>query len=105
MTARPAKPVSVTAWPTLPRVVARSYPAGCSSPGERTEQRTLAPLVPADALEATRPAFAASVAASNPIGQRQMMTRFGLGRTQERKLCQSMLADSDGQDSGDGSHS
>ena len=76
--------------------------ARCPVPGERTGQRTLVPFVPADALDAARAAFAASVAASNPISQRQMMTRFGLTRTQERKVRHSVLAQSNGHDACDG---
>jgi len=37
----------------------------------------VAQVAPADAEHAARLALAASIAASNPISQRQMMTRFG----------------------------
>jgi hypothetical protein len=99
----------ISAWPAVAFIgsaemaLSMIRSARCSFPDERTGQRTLVPFVPADALEAARAAFAASVAASNPISQRQMMTRFGLTRTQERKVRQSVLAQSNGHDSGDSS--
>jgi Protein of unknown function (DUF2637) len=99
----------ISAWPAVAFIgsaemaLSMIRSARCSFPDERTGQRTMVPFVPADALEAARAAFAASVAASNPISQRQMMTRFGLTRTQERKVRQSVLADSNGHDSGDSS--
>jgi hypothetical protein len=52
--------------------------------------------VAADAESAARAALAASVAAGNPISQRQLMTRFGLTRTAERKVRQDVLATSNG---------
>lgn len=51
---------------------------------------------PADSQHAARLALAASVAAGNPISQRQIMTRFGLTRTAERKVRQAVLAGSNG---------
>ncbi len=51
---------------------------------------------PADSRHAARLALAASVAAGNPISQRQLMTRFGLTRTAERKVRQEVLAGSNG---------
>jgi hypothetical protein len=50
--------------------------------------------VAADAESAARLALAASVAAGNPLSQRQLMTRFGLTRTAERKVRQAVLTDS-----------
>jgi hypothetical protein len=99
----------ISAWPAVAFIgsaemaLSMIRSARCSSPDERTGQRTLVPFVPADALEAASAAFAASVAASNPISQRQMIARFGLTRTQERKARQSVLAESNGHGSGDGS--
>ena len=55
----------------------------------------LAPVA-GDAESAARAALAASVAASNPLSQRQMMTRFGLTRAAERKVRQAVLAGSNG---------
>jgi len=51
---------------------------------------------PADSVHAARLALAASIAGGNPISQRQMMTRFGLTRTVERKVRQAVLAESNG---------
>jgi hypothetical protein len=99
----------ISAWPAVAFIggaemaLSMIRSSKSSLPVGDTEQRTLVPFVPADALEAARAAFAASVAASNPISQRQLMTRFGLTRTQERKVRQSVLAQSNGHDSGDSS--
>ena len=54
------------------------------------------PTVAADAQAAARLALAASVAAGNPISQRQLMTRFGLTRPAERKVRAGVLAASNG---------
>jgi Protein of unknown function (DUF2637) len=56
----------------------------------------LTQVVPASSEHAAQMALAASVAAGNPISQRQMMTRFGLTRTAERKVRQAVLAESNG---------
>lgn len=56
--------------------------------------------VAADAESAARTALAASVAAGNPISQRQLMTRFGLTRIAERKVRQAVLAGSNGHSEG-----
>jgi hypothetical protein len=56
----------------------------------------LAPVA-ADAEHAARLALAASIAAGNPVSQRQLMTRFGLTRAAERKVRQAVLAESNGQ--------
>ena len=52
--------------------------------------------VAADAEHAARLALAASVAAGNPVSQRQLMSRFGLTRTAERKVRQAVLTASNG---------
>jgi hypothetical protein len=52
--------------------------------------------VAADAESAARAALAASVSASNPISQRQLMTRFGLTRAQATRVRQAVLADANG---------
>jgi hypothetical protein len=56
---------------------------------------TAAQVAP-DAESAARTALAASVAAGNPLSQRQLMTRFGLTRTAERKVRQAVTAASNG---------
>ena len=48
--------------------------------------------VAADAESAARAALAASIAAGNPLSQRQLMTRFKLTRTAERKVRQDVAA-------------
>jgi hypothetical protein len=46
-----------------------------------------------DAEQAARHALAASIAAGNPISQRQLMARFGISRTTERKVRQEVTAE------------
>jgi hypothetical protein len=53
-------------------------------------------IAPTDSEHAARLAIAASVAAGNPLSQRQVMTRFGISRTAERKVRASVLAESNG---------
>jgi Protein of unknown function (DUF2637) len=53
-----------------------------------------------DAEHAARLALAASVAAGNPLSQRQLMTRFGLTRTRERKVREAVAAESNGHPAG-----
>ena len=45
------------------------------------------PVVPASVHEAARAAFAASVAGGNPIKETQLAARFGIPRSQARKIC------------------
>jgi hypothetical protein len=52
--------------------------------------------VATDADHAARLALAASISAGNPLSQRQLMTRFGLTRTRERKVRESVAAASNG---------
>jgi hypothetical protein len=51
---------------------------------------------PADSEHAARLALAASVGAGNPISRRQLMTRFGLTRTAERKVRQEVITGANG---------
>ena len=53
-------------------------------------------IAPADAEHAARLALAASVAAGNPLSQRQVMTRFGISRTAERKVRALVLSGANG---------
>jgi hypothetical protein len=54
------------------------------------------PQVARDAEQAAHIALAASVAAGNPLSQRQLMTRLGLSRAAERKVRQAVTAESNG---------
>jgi len=94
--------VIVSTWPAVSFVLAvevaigmvhraRKQGAGLVSPVSGP-----APAVAADAESAARAALAASAAAGNPLSQRQLMTRFGLTRTTERKVRQAVLAESNG---------
>ncbi len=69
---------------------ARPQPAASQLAGTVTQ------TAPADSEHAARLALAASMAAGNPISQRQLMARFGLTRTAERKVRQAVLAGSNG---------
>jgi Protein of unknown function (DUF2637) len=58
------------------------------------------PTVAADAEHAAQLALAASVAAGNPLSQRQIMSRFGITRTAERKVRTEVLSASNGHPAG-----
>lgn len=57
---------------------------------------TIPAQIAQDAESAARIAFAASVAGGNPLSQRALMTRFGLGRAAATRVRQSVLAESNG---------
>jgi hypothetical protein len=61
-----------------------------------TDLAAPAQSAPVDSEHAARLALAASVTAGNPLSQRQVMTRFGLTRTAERKVRQAVLAEANG---------
>ncbi len=71
-----------------------------SAPGTDAQPATPLPALtqfaPANTEHAAQLALSASVAAGNPISQRQMMARFGLSRAAERKVRQSVLAEANG---------
>jgi hypothetical protein len=68
------------------------------APAEIAEAEQVLTQVAADAESAAGAALAASFAAGNPLSQRQVMTRFGLGRATERKVRQAVTAQSIGHD-------
>jgi hypothetical protein len=73
----------------LKRVVAHhAAPAG--------QPDAILATVAADAETAAQAALAASVAASNPLSQRQLMERFALSRAQERKVRQAVTVAANG---------
>jgi len=90
----------VAAWPALALVGSYELLMWLVRTGAAAAQRSgpdRVPVpVPADAESAARLALAASIAASNPISQRQLMERFALTRAQERALRQSVLAEMNG---------
>ena len=65
--------------------------------GAPAEPDAILATVAADAETAAQAALAASVAASNPLSQRQLMERFGLSRAQERTVPQSVTMATNGQ--------
>ena len=94
--------IIVSGWPPVAliavvEVLARMLRSTGSTvePVAQTPTQFASP-VPADAQAAAKLALAASVAAGNPISQRQMMARFGLTRTAESKVRQAVLAESNG---------
>jgi hypothetical protein len=54
------------------------------------------PAVPGDVEQAVRAAYAASVAAGQPLSQRAMAERFGLSRRRVSQLITSISAESNG---------
>jgi hypothetical protein len=98
----------ISAWPAVAFIGAAEMAIGMVR-RSRTDARAgdgIPPTVPAlaqiaqDAESAARAALAASITASNPLSQRQLMTRFGLTRTAERKVRQAVLAEANGHEPG-----
>jgi len=68
---------------------ARVPRAGTSGP--------VVPAVPGDVGQAVRAAYAASVAAGQPLSQRTMAERFGLSRRKVSQLITTIAVDGNGQ--------
>ena len=62
----------------------------------QTAPGVVLPGVAADAESAAQAALAASVAAGNPVSQRQLIARFGITRTAERRVRQAVLSGANG---------
>jgi len=58
--------------------------------------RSVVPEVPGDVEQAVRAAYAASVAAGQPLSQRAMAERFGLSRRRVSQLITSVTVESNG---------
>lgn len=90
----------ISAWPAVAFIGAAEMALGMVRRARARTQISAPggdlPTVAADAQAAAKLALAASIAAGNPVSQRQLMTRFGLTRTQERKVRQNVLAGSNG---------
>lgn len=52
--------------------------------------------IPSTVIEAAKASYAATVAAGNPLTQNQLITRFGLTRSQASKVRHSALAQANG---------
>jgi hypothetical protein len=57
---------------------------------------TIGPTVPGDVEQAVRAAYAASVAAGQPLSQRALAERFGLSRRKVSQLITSLSIESNG---------
>jgi Protein of unknown function (DUF2637) len=93
--------VVVSTWPAVSFVLAVEVAIGMVHRARAvqvygTTSEHAAAEVAADAEHAARLALAASVAAGNPLSQRQLMTRFGLSRTRERKVREAVSAGANG---------
>jgi hypothetical protein len=93
--------ITVSVWPAVGFVLAVEVAIGMVKTARAAGQ--VPPSLPAalahvarDAEDAARAALAASVAAGNPVSQRQLMTRFGITRTAERRVRQAVLAEANG---------
>ncbi len=84
----------------LKRVVAGHEPATAAEPAAAHSAPADVPTVAADAESAARAALAASIAAGDPLSQRQLMARFGLSRAAERTVREAVKAGSNGHSSG-----
>lgn len=90
----------VSLWPALALVgsfetLMLILRGGTSSQPAATPDRPPA-TVAADATEAARVALTASIAASNPLSQRQLADRFGLTRPAAAKLHREVVSSSNG---------
>jgi hypothetical protein len=92
--------IIISGWPPVALMAAIEVLARMIRPSPAPGPKALHPVLtqtaPADSEHAAQLALTASVAAGNPISQRQMMTRFGLTRAAERKVRQAVLAGSNG---------
>jgi hypothetical protein len=92
--------VVISGWPPVAliaavEVLARMVrPAAAGTPAGQPD--AILATVAADAETAARAALVASVAASNPLSQRQLMERFGLSRAQERTVRQAVTVSANG---------
>ena len=91
----------ISAWPACAFIIAAELAIGVPRRGRDrgaaagAALRALGPPeVAADAEHAARLALAASLAAGNPLSQRQVMTRLGLTRAAERRVRQAVTAGS-----------
>ena len=79
---------ALSGWPAVAFIGCAEMAIGMVRRSRGTAgQLAVTQVAPADAKHAARLALAASVAAGNPISQRQMMTRFGLTRTRSGTPC------------------
>ena len=79
----------------LKRVV-EAHHANASAEHHALGDVPLSGTVPSDVLAAAKASYAATVAVGNPLTQNQLITRFGLTRTQATKVRHSALAQANG---------
>lgn len=92
--------VVISGWPPVALIAAVEVLARMVRPAPAGQPDAILAAVAADAETAARAALAASVAASNPLSQRQLMERFGLSRAQERTVRQAVTVGANGHGAG-----
>jgi hypothetical protein len=99
----------ISAWPAVAFIGAAEMAIGMVRRSRHQDARAGAGIPPAvpvlaqvaqDAETAARAALAASVAASNPISQRQLQARFGLTRAAATRVRHAVLAELNGHEPG-----
>jgi hypothetical protein len=76
----------ISAWPTVAFIGAVEMVMELVRRARAPQQATSMPAVPGDVAQAVRAAYAASVAAGEPLSQRAMAERFGLSRRKVSQL-------------------
>jgi Protein of unknown function (DUF2637) len=85
----------ISAWPgavfaglaELVMVTARPQPPAAPAGVSVQPYAQAGPLIPGSAYEAAQAAFAATAAGPNPISEYQLSKRYGIPRSQARKIC------------------
>ena len=89
----------ISAWPAVAFIgsveIAMQQVRRSRAPCSTTSVPTV-PEVPGDVEQAVRVAYAASVAAGQPLSQRAMAERFGLSRRKVSQLTSSLAVESNG---------
>ena len=86
----------ISAWPAVAFIGAVEIAMQLVRRSRGPRAATSVPAVPGDVEQAVRAAYAASVAAGQPLSQRAMAERFGLSRRRMARLVTSVTVDSNG---------
>ena len=86
----------ISAWPAVAFIGSVEIAMQQVRRARAPRAATAAPAVPGDVEQAVRAAYAASVAAGQPLSQRAMAERFGLSRRKVSQLTGNLTAESNG---------
>jgi len=91
----------LSGWPAVAFVGSVEMVLGMARRARGTAPVPVLTQVAHDAEQAAQAALRATVAAGNPLSGRQLAARFGLNRAQVAQVRQTVLAESNGHDTGD----